>query len=136
MKLNIECQTDEFLGFKSGLYKSIVVTGGRKPWENGYDVNLGDLVVVKNGHSPRALTFKVSQLIRYSGASTLETALDDLKERLGSSGEAYENATFYLAPNAETGSMPFLTEGIYAIMIEHYSKGAARGDKNRRRNGI
>ena len=120
------CPTDVFAGFKSGLYKAIIVTGTRKPGESGSNVNLGDLVVVTNCISQSRLTFEVSQLVKYMGASTLDTALEDLRARFNY-GEGSERSQFYLATNDGTGLLPRLNEGIYAIIIKQYKKKGRTG---------
>ena len=127
MKLDLRCPTDVFAGFKSGLYKAIIVTGTRKPGESGSNVNLGDLVVVKNCNSPSQVTFEVYQISKYMGASTLETALRDLSSNVFPGANDYDRHPFYLAQNDATGLLPRLYEGIYAILIRQYKKKGRTG---------
>ena len=130
MTLYLNCPTDEFAKFKSGIYKSIVVEGTRKIWEGGPDIHLGDLVTVTNCNSKEILSFKVSEFTRYTGAHTLESALNDLRGRFGLNGDSHANIPFYQAQHDKPGLMPFLYEGIYAIMIKRYRTRAGRGGKN------
>ena len=127
MRLDLRCPTDVFAGFKSGLYKAIIVTGTRKPGESGSNVNLGDLVVVKNCNSPSQVTFEVHKILKYIGASTLETALGDLSSDVFPGTKDYDKPPFYLATNDGTGLLPRLNEGIYAIIIRQYKKKGRTG---------
>ena len=137
MRLDLKCQTDEFAGFCSGLYKAIIVEGKRKLWEYGTRVKIGDSVAVTNCISPAPITFEVSQVINYMGAATLETAIEDARCRLGSSAEGYEFLRIYTPPNGRDGFLPSLAEGIYAIMLkknisegEQIGNGSEHSDSN------
>ena len=139
MRLALTCpvrQSYDYSRFKSGEYEAIVVGGTKKLQDSSHDINLGDLVDVSNGHSSDVLTFKVSQLMKYTAAYTFESALSDFRTRAAMNGFRYDTAGLYLAPNGNAGLMPFLREGIYVIMIKEYKPKTGRGGeggKKRRR---
>ena len=134
MILNFKCETDEFLKFRDGMYTSILIVGTKKPYEHAYKVDLGDIVAVSNCVSDESLAYRVSHISKYSGASTPESAMNDLRARLGLPANS-QYCPIYLADDINTGKVPFLHEGIYALIIERY-KGriSAKGGKNQGKN--
>ena len=122
MRLDLKCKEDVFAGFKLGEFKSIIVEGSRKQWEFGSYVNLGDLVFVTSPKSKSPVVREVSQFIRYAGAATLDTALEELKKEFGFAIEGREICKFYLAPNEVLGFMSYLYEGVYAITTRTFKK--------------
>ena len=135
MILNFKCETEEFLKFKNGMYTSILIAGTKKLYENAYRVDLGDVVAVSNCVSDETLTYRVSHLIKYTGASTHESALGDLRARIGLTDiQGTESIPIYVASDKPGSPIPYLYEGIYALLIERYrNRTAAKGGKNRRK---
>ena len=135
MKLDLRCQADAFAGFKSGLYKAIVVEGKRKTWDNATNIGLRDVILVRNCDSQVRLLFDISKVVSYSGAATLETALKDVRVRLGSADYAYEDEPLYVAQNERDGFLPMLYDGIHALIIKPHTRRAGEGGKYEGRAG-
>lgn len=133
MRLDLRCQADAFARFKSGLYQAIVVEGKKKTWDDTGSIGLRDVVLVRNCDSHARLLFDVSQTIHYLGAATLETALADVRARLGSSVDSYD-VPLYLAHNERDGFLPMLYDGIHALIIRPHTKKTGEGGKYGRRN--
>lgn len=134
MRLELKCQADAYAGFKSGLFKAIIVEGRRNLWQIGSPVNLSDIVVVTNCDSDSRLVFQVYQIALYMGASTIKHALEDVNAQLHLCAENYESTRIYMAPNERAGLLPMLSEGIHAIMIKPYEKKPTEGDGNQHNN--
>ena len=133
MRLSFKCETYEFQRFKNGNYAAMLIVGTRKLYEHAYKVDLGDIVSVSNCVSNESLSYRVSQISKYMGASTPESAMNDLKSRLGlAESAALEDSPIYFARDSNPERVPFLPEGIYALIIERCTN-RARGDKNRRK---
>ena len=134
MILNFKCETEEFQKFKNGMYTSILIVGTKKPYENAYKVDLGDVVAVSNCVSDETLSYRVSQLFKYMGASTQESALGDLRARIGlADSQKAESIPIYVASDKPGSPISYLYEGIYALMIERYRNRTGKGGKNRRK---
>ena len=133
MILNFKCETDEFLKFRNGMYTSILIVGTKKPYECAYKVDLGDIVSVSNCVSNESLTYRVSHISKYSGASTPESAMNDLRARIGlADSQGVESIPIYVASDKPGSPVQYLYEGIYALMIERYTN-RTKGGKNRRK---
>ena len=115
MRLDLKCKSDDFERFKAGEYKAVVVEGKRSSYQGTSAVNLRDILVVTNCNDSPRLLFEVEKVIAYWGAATLDTALQNVKSRLGPE-------SLYLAPNERNGLLPMLHEGVYAIMIRPYER--------------
>lgn len=136
MRLELKCQADAFAGFRSGLFKVIMVEGRRNLWKIGSPVNLSDIVVVTNCDSDSRLVFQVYQVALYMGASTLKHALEDVNAQLHLGAENYEYPHIYMAPNERAGLLPMLSEGIHAIMIKPYEKTTEGGGNQYNNNSV
>lgn len=122
MRLDLKCQADAFEAFRSGQYKAVVVEGKRKTYDGTACINLRDILVVTNSNPNSRALFEVSQVIAYWGAATLDTALQDVKLRLGPE-------SFYLAPNEKEGFLPMLYDGIHALIIKPHIRRTGEGGK-------
>ncbi len=117
------------------MYTSILIVGTKKPYEHAYKVDLGDIVAVSNCVSNESLTYRVSHISKYLGASTPESAMNDLRARIGlADSQGVESIPIYVASDKPGSPVPYLYEGIYALIIERYkNRTKGRGGKNRRK---
>ena len=128
MKLDLRCQAEDFARFRAGEYKAVVVEGKRSIYQGTSSINLRDILVVADGNGSSRVLFEVEKVIAYWGAATLDTALQDVKTRLGPE-------SLYLAPNERNGFLPMLYDGIHALIIKPHTRRTGEGGKYEGRAG-